>query len=138
MQEQTNSIGNEVHVRSESEICHDLFTEIMEIELIKEIIRNENEYRKYIKQHPSRKNDQRQNRRTQNKDKNEEQKDTSNGPPNDGDAPNDDDTPADTPADDGDDGDDKDEDKDDDNEEDMYSFANIDRMLKKVDRLKQQ
>eukprot|EP01083_Nonionella_stella_P016089 44978_1 len=110
----------------------------MELELIKDIIRNENEYRKYIKQHPSRTNDQKQHRRAPNKDKNEEQKNAADGAPND-----DDDAPkdgGDAPADDSDDDDDddKDEKKEDDDEEDMYSFANIDQMLKKVKRLKQQ
>eukprot|EP01083_Nonionella_stella_P152140 487298_1 len=113
MQEQAYTIRNESTVRSESEICRDLFTEIMEIELIKEITRNENEHRKYIKQHM-----------------NKEQRDKPNCPPNDDGAPKDNDDP--------DDDDDKDEDTEDDDEEEMYSFANIDKVLKKVERLKQQ
>eukprot|EP01083_Nonionella_stella_P299547 1018004_1 len=135
MQEQSDTIQNgsgvRQTVRSESEICHDLCTEIA---------RNENEYRKYTKQHPYwRRNGQTQNRRAPNNDQNEDQKDSSNGSPNDnGDdnAPNDN---NDAPADDGDD--DKDEDKEgdenDDGGEDIYSDPNIKKVLEKVERLKE-
>eukprot|EP01083_Nonionella_stella_P150815 481023_1 len=122
----------------ESEIFHDLFTEIMEIELIKEIIRNENEYRKYVKQQMySRGGDRARNRRTPTNYKDEDQRDSSNASPNDnGDdnAPNDN---NDAPADDGDDDNDEDKEGDEkDDGEDMYSLADIEKVLEKVESLK--